>query len=261
MYVAITRAEDTLLLSGHHWGSHRTKPRGPSEFLREVREIIEAAAAAGEPCGVVEQWAPAPGRRRTEPVARQRGRGGLARRPAAGSRRDDVERGAGLVAARCGRRGRRPSTPDPTGGPPTSTRCWPSAPPAAAPPPVALPAQLSVSSLVELGRDPAVRRARLRPPAAGAPDPHALLGTAFHDWVQRFYGAERLFDLDDLPGAVDARRGRRPTELAELQAAFTASPWAARTPVDVEVPFEMVDRRHAWCAAASTRCSPTPTAA
>ena len=28
--------------------------------------------------------------------------------------------------------------------------------------------------------------------------------------------------------------------LAELQAAFMASPWAARTPVDVEVPFDMV---------------------
>ena len=27
--------------------------------------------------------------------------------------------------------------------------------------------------------------------------------------------------------------------LAALQAAFTASPWASRTPVDVEVPFEM----------------------
>ena len=73
------------------------------------------------------------------------------------------------------------------------------------------------------------------------PDPHALLGTAFHDWVQRFYGAERLFDLDDLPGAVDGQLARGDSEeLAELQAAFMASPWAARTPVDVEVPFDMV---------------------
>ena len=73
------------------------------------------------------------------------------------------------------------------------------------------------------------------------PDPQALLGTAFHDWVQRFYGAERLFDLDDLPGAVDAEMGAPTrTSLAELQAAFAVSPWAARTPVDVEVPFDMV---------------------
>ena len=72
------------------------------------------------------------------------------------------------------------------------------------------------------------------------PDPHALLGNAFHEWVQRFYGAERLFDLGDLPGAADTDTAQRDAEeLATLQAAFLASPWAARTPVDVEVPFEM----------------------
>jgi DNA helicase-2/ATP-dependent DNA helicase PcrA len=66
-----------------------------------------------------------------------------------------------------------------------------------------------------------------------------LLGTAFHDWVQRFFHAERLFDLDDLPGAVDRDAGESEA-LAELQAAFAVSPWAARTPIDVEVPFDMV---------------------
>ena len=67
-----------------------------------------------------------------------------------------------------------------------------------------------------------------------------MLGTAFHDWVQRFFHAERLFDLGDLPGAADADTGQGDAqELAALQAAFLASPWAARTPVAVEVPFEM----------------------
>ncbi len=107
--------------------------------------------------------------------------------------------------------------------------------------PARCPRQLSVSSLVELGRDPeaALRRLRRRLPVR--PDPHALLGTAFHDWVQRFFHAEQLFDLDDLPGAVDGQLACGDTEeLAELQAAFAASPWAARTPIDVEVPFDMV---------------------
>jgi DNA helicase-2/ATP-dependent DNA helicase PcrA len=68
-----------------------------------------------------------------------------------------------------------------------------------------------------------------------------LLGTAFHDWVQRFYGAERLFDLDDLPGAADGDLARTDAaDLAALQAAFVVSPWASRTPIDVEVPFDMV---------------------
>ena len=56
--------------------------------------------------------------------------------------------------------------------------------------------------------------------------------------MQRFYGAERLFDLDDLPGAGDPQTADA-EQLAALQDAFNASPWAARTPVDVEVPFEM----------------------
>ena len=49
LYVALTRAEDTLLLSGHHWGASEAKPRGPSEFLCELKEIIDGSAAGGRP--------------------------------------------------------------------------------------------------------------------------------------------------------------------------------------------------------------------
>ena len=108
----------------------------------------------------------------------------------------------------------------------------------AAPPPRPLPTTLSVSALVELDRDPAAAARRLTRRLPARPDPHALLGTAFHDWVQRFYGAERLFDLDDLPGAGDAVDADS-EQLDALRAAFTASAWAARTPLDVEVPFEL----------------------
>ncbi|MGB8505281.1 RecB family exonuclease, partial [Mycobacterium sp.] len=101
-----------------------------------------------------------------------------------------------------------------------------------------LPSELSVSSLVEVGRDPVGAPQRLIRRLPVHPDRNALLGTAFHEWVQRFYGAEKLFDLDDLPGAVDAAQADT-DRLAGLQQAFTASPWASRTPVDVEVPFEM----------------------
>jgi DNA helicase-2/ATP-dependent DNA helicase PcrA len=96
-----------------------------------------------------------------------------------------------------------------------------------------------------LSRDQAGAVSRLHRRVPVRPDAHALLGDAFHDWVQRFYGSERLFDLDDLPGAADADVGRADAEeLAELQAVFTASPWAARTPLDVEVPFEMAIGEH-----------------
>ena len=95
-----------------------------------------------------------------------------------------------------------------------STPCWRSATARPTRPCRRCPAQLSVSTLVELGRDPDGVAQRLRRRLPTRPDPHALLGTAFHDWVQRFFHAERLFDLDDLPGAVDrepavSRRTRR----------------------------------------------------
>jgi DNA helicase-2/ATP-dependent DNA helicase PcrA len=108
------------------------------------------------------------------------------------------------------------------------------------PPPPTLPSGLSVSSMVELARDPEHAAQRLARRLPARPEPHALLGNAFHDWVERFYGAERLFDLADLPGAADTEIAQRDAdELAALQEAFLSSAWAARTPIAVEVPFEM----------------------
>ncbi|HVQ98525.1 MAG TPA: ATP-dependent DNA helicase, partial [Mycobacterium sp.] len=243
LYVAITRAEDTLLVSGYHWGASGIKARGPSEFLRELKEAIDASAAGGQPCGVIEQWAPAPADGERNPLRNMAIEAVWPVDPL-GPRRDDVERGAALVAA--------------------AMRTDPSTAPAVADPEdwvadvdallteheraaqqtladePALPSQLSVSGLVELARDPGGAAQRLARRLPARPDPHALLGNAFHDWVQRFYGAERLIDLADLPGAADTDSAEVDSEqLAALQAAFSKSPWAARTPVAIEVPFEM----------------------
>jgi len=246
LYVAITRAEDTLLLSGHHWGVAENKPRGPSDFLCELRDIIDASAAASpstvEPCGVVEHWAPTPADGEPNPLRDNVVEAVWPADPLA-SRRPDVEHGAALVAAAMSA-----DAPEPFPEPRVDTDGWVADVDAllaerarvAGPPPRELPSQLSVSSLVDLSRDPAGAVQRLTRRLPSRPDPHALLGTAFHDWVQRFFRAELLFDLDDLPGAADGDVGGTGTEdLAALQAAFTASPWAARTPVAVEVPFEM----------------------
>ena len=53
LYVALTRAERTLLFSGHHWGPATAKPAGPSEFLLEC-------AAFAEPFAEPDAWAPPP---------------------------------------------------------------------------------------------------------------------------------------------------------------------------------------------------------
>jgi DNA helicase-2/ATP-dependent DNA helicase PcrA len=101
---------------------------------------------------------------------------------------------------------------------------------------VALPGQLTVSQLVALRRDPQALARSLRRPMPSHPDPYARRGTAFHRWLDQRYGVERLFDLDELPGAAD--EDAAPDDaLAELQQRFLASEWADRTPVEVEVPF------------------------
>ncbi len=237
LYVAITRSEDTLLLSGHHWGATGAKPRGPSEFLCELKDIIDESAAAGDPCGVVEHWAPEPADGTPNPL-RDSAIEAVWPADPAGHRRGDVDAGAALVTK---------AMSGPAADDITDVDGWAADVDAllaerdhtAELPVPPLPAQLSVSTLVELGRDPEAVAQRLRRRLPARPDPHALLGTAFHDWVQRFFHADRLFDLDDLPGAVDRESGHS-EQLAELQAAFAVSPWATRTPIEVEVPFDMV---------------------
>ncbi|MEB3032158.1 ATP-dependent helicase [[Mycobacterium] nativiensis] len=243
LYVAVTRAEDSLLVSGYHWGVGETKPRGPSEFLAELKAVIDDSAAAGTPCGTVEHWAPEPAGGERNPLSDTAVEATWPADPLAGRRRD-VERGAALVAAAL-------AVGEPAEGPPPAdpgTGSWSvevdallaERALAAARPDRPLPTQVSVSNLVELSRDPAGAAQRLTRRLPNRPDPHALLGTAFHEWVQRLYGAERLFELDDLPGAADADTARADAqELAALQDAFLDSPWAARTPTAVEVPFEM----------------------
>ncbi|EJZ06331.1 ATP-dependent DNA helicase [Mycolicibacterium fortuitum subsp. fortuitum DSM 46621 = ATCC 6841 = JCM 6387] len=239
LYVAITRSEDTLLISGHHWGATESKPRGPSEFLCEIKAIIDDAAAQGHPCGEIEQWAPEPSAGVVNPL---RDKAVEALWPAAPARASDVDRGATLVAqALAGGTGAEAVRDADTEGWATDVDALLAererAPRAA---PLELPGQLSVSTLVELSRDRQAALQRLHRRLPQRPDPHALLGTAFHEWVQRFFHSERLFDLDDLPGAVDSDSGRAgAAELSELQDAFVISPWAARTPIEVEVPFDM----------------------
>ena len=232
LYVALTRAEDTLLLSGHHWGATESTPRGPSEFLLELKTIIEAADSPGVG---IDEWAPEPADGEPNPL---RGNTVQAVWPVTGTRGPDIERGAALVAEAA-------ATPwagaDPENWTADVDALLAERERTTTTMPVVLPGQVSVSTLVELGKDRTAALNRMRRRLPTRPDRHALLGTDFHEWVQRFFRAERLFDLDDLPGAVDGDAGRAHGEqLAELQEAFAASSWAARTPLDVEVPFDMI---------------------
>ncbi|OBG29704.1 ATP-dependent DNA helicase [Mycobacterium sp. 852002-51057_SCH5723018] len=236
LYVAITRAEDTLLVSGHHWGTTGIKPRGPSDFLCELKDIIDRSAAAGDPCGVVDRWAPTPPDGERNPM-RDSVVEAMWPADSLAARRGDVERGATLVAAAMSADTAEHGA-DIEGWAADVDALLAERAPSERPAARGLPSQLSVSGLVDLARDRAGAAQRLIYRLPTRPDPHALLGNAFHAWVQRFYGADSLFDLGDLPGAADSDVDDT-QELAALKAAFAESPWAARTPVAVEVPFEM----------------------
>ncbi|WP_210406341.1 PD-(D/E)XK nuclease family protein, partial [Micromonospora sp. MH33] len=104
---------------------------------------------------------------------------------------------------------------------------------------VELPGHLSVTQLVALRRNPEALARTLRRPMPTEPNPYARRGTAFHTWLEQRFGADRLLDVDELPGAADDDAA--PDEaLTELQQRFLASEWADRVPVEVEVPFATV---------------------
>ena len=247
-YVAVTRAERVLLLSGHRWPATGEKPRLPSEFL------VEAAEAHG-----AQIWADEPAAEAVNPATLEQPTALWPADPL-GARSADVQEGAELVRAALRARidaraaavdpgaqlplldvepPPEPDEDDPEGWAADVDMLLAERAAARARPAAELPAQLTVSRLVELAADPAGLAARLRRPLPLPPNPHARRGTAFHAWLEQRFGAAQLLDLDELPGAAD-EGAASDDALAALQEAFLASDWADRRPVEAEVPFETV---------------------
>ncbi|MEV4349648.1 UvrD-helicase domain-containing protein [Actinoplanes sp. NPDC049596] len=262
-YVAVTRPRRLLLCSGYWWGDGVKRPRGPSVFLDEIR------ATCDEGAGVVDVWTSEPAPGATNPADQQdktvewpsdplgRRRPGMAaaadliRRmisqsdPSAAEAFVELAEQEPEILARAGLAADLVAIPAAEGDPDID-RWRKEADLLLAerderarrdgPIEVALPPHLSVSQLVVLRRDPQALARSLRRPLPPRPMPHARRGTAFHSWLEQRFGAERLIDIDELPGAADDDAAAD-EELAALQAAFLESEWADRTPVEVEVPF------------------------
>ncbi|WP_433477472.1 ATP-dependent helicase [Spirillospora sp. CA-142024] len=250
-YVAVTRASSLLITTGYWWGASG-RPLGPSPFLEEVRAVCVAGAGsvamwAAPPEEGAENplladpdeahWPATPGERGHSDIsARERYEAvvdaarmvedemaGRTRHWAGDAGLSDADRGRMTAWARDVElllaerdRGR--------GGDGLL---------------VELPAHLSVSSLVSLARDPAALARQIRRPMPRPPAPYARRGTAFHAWLESRWGQQRLLDPDELPGAAD-EGAADDSYLARLRDRFEESEWAAREPLDIEVPFETI---------------------
>jgi DNA helicase-2/ATP-dependent DNA helicase PcrA len=242
-YVAVTRARQSLALTGAIWADG-VRPRPPSRFLETMRELA-ADPASGVTIGL---WTDTPedgaqnprqveGRLMDWPVEMSHERKAVLESGAqlvqqalvalADARFDDRDGGEGgrtgyeadwahevdlLLAERdTAARGERI---------------------------VRLPAHLSASRVVALAQDPQALAQRLRRPMPEPPSPHARRGSTFHAWLERRFGAAALVDVDELPGSSDEVDTTDEAELAALQATFLASEWASRTAEAVEVAVE-----------------------
>ncbi len=241
-YVAFTRAERGLSVTGHWWGPTQTRRRGPDAFLSVVHEACE------DGLGTIVHWEAAPADDAVNPQAE---RSAEARTWPADP--DPAARALLVAAAEAVRsvsavQPGLPMTGDGADADRARIQEWDDLAAALVEEArgrqlrertVTLPAAVSASMLMRALEDPAAVAADLVRPMPQAPAPAARRGTAFHAWVEARYGQQSLLDPDDLPGAADADIGSE-EELAALKEAFEKGPYAQRTPVAVEAPFSLL---------------------
>ncbi|WP_104117109.1 ATP-dependent DNA helicase [Arthrobacter sp. B1805] len=230
-YVAFTRAKHALVCTSSVWGGGRSRPSGPSSYLTDLVELAEAGTAgfssphwiseddAGDtnPANASPERATWPfdplGPRRS---AMESAAQAVLDHTAAPALEVDVDGGrwgreVRLALARQAReRERRPLT---------------------------LPSHISASTLVELREDPAAVMQQLRRPLPRRPGTAARKGTAFHAWIEEFYGSGGMLDLGEYPGGADAYVDET-LGLNEMAAIFEQSEWALREPAAIEAPIE-----------------------
>jgi len=239
-YVAITRAEHLLIASSSWWGPTQTKPRGPSEFMLDLHTQAthpgqwadKPEAEALNPLRESREYVSWPLTVDDEVVAQIMQQGDLVRAAMNGELSAptltaeeaeiaalwdaDIEALTSQIAA---------SQSD--------TRV------------VQLPESLTVSNIIALTQDPDAFARSLIRPMPRKPSPAANRGTAFHLWVEHYFGQPALLEIDDLPGAVDSEI-YNDDQLARLKEAFTAGPFGQRSPRDLELPFALVVGGRTW---------------
>ncbi|MBF6421310.1 UvrD-helicase domain-containing protein [Nocardia farcinica] len=96
-YVALTRTERVLLVSAHHW-AETGDPKGPSDFLLELKSAAETPDGPAHGAVEIARWDDPPPVDAVNPFADNPATAEWPRDPL-GPRRDPVEQGAALVRA------------------------------------------------------------------------------------------------------------------------------------------------------------------
>ncbi len=242
-YVAFTRAERGLTVSGHWWGPTQKTRRGPGSFLLAVRD------ACLDGVGRVEHWVEAPADGAANPqvtAATQPVRWPTSPSPDdLASLRDGAARVAQARPVQAALPGVGETGRDTEGA---VVAEWDLLIGAlleeararqATEHVVRLPDTVSASLLMRALKDPDALARDLVRPMPRPPQPAARRGTELHAWIESRYGQQSLLDPDDLPGAADEDI-TSDEALEQLKAAFERSPYARLTPVAVEAPFAVL---------------------
>ena len=247
-YVALTRARRLLVASGHWWGPTQTRPRGPSDYLRQLAAgppghgqalacWMDAPTAGSNPAlAQAREFAwPVP----ADPAAAlalqeaadlvERARADTEALPASSITGSPVD--VGLTPAERSLASRwdlelNQLVADLRADHDTVVD-------------VHLPAALSTTRLMQLRSAPEQLAADVARPMPRQPSPAARLGSRFHAWVETRAEQQRLLEVDEIPGAADAGI-TGDAELRALAEAFRAGPYGERRPHLVEAPFALV---------------------
>ena len=239
-YVALTRARHVLVCSSSAWGGGRSRPTAPSRYLEQLREL----AVSGAPGYRELAWIDDDAVGDENPARAQSDRAMWPTDPL-GARRSSMEQAAEAVRAAAD--DQRPGAVSTVGrtGTGVAVGRWDEEVSKAlarqqarfTAPPVELPTHISASLMVELTEDSEAVARRLRRPVPRRPGSAARRGTAFHAWIEEFYGTTGMLDLGEFPGAADAFVDDG-LKLEQLTATFRQSVWAQRLPHGIEVPVE-----------------------
>ncbi|MDQ0735577.1 ATP-dependent helicase [Arthrobacter agilis] len=230
-YVAFTRAKHSLVCTSSAWGGGRSRPSGPSPYLTDLVHLAGSGTAGFS----APHWVPEEDEGDANPANARPERATWPFDPL-GARRASMERAAQAVLEQAA----APAPADDADGGRWGREVRLALARQARERerlPLALPSHISASTLVELREDPGAVMQQLRRPLPRRPGSAARKGTAFHAWIEEFYGSSGMLDLGEYPGGADAYVDET-LGLKDMAAIFEQSEWALREPAAIEAPIE-----------------------